>query len=316
MSKSPQYPQAIGIDFGGTSVKMGVCQGPEIIEKVDPLVTSDYDGADPMIAAINDAIAELRQRFPDIQTIGVGMPGFVNWATGEVHALTNVGGWEGVNLRERLQESTGLPCIVENDANAMTYAEWRFGAGRGRDYLVAITLGTGVGGGLILDGKLFRGVTYGAGEVGQISIDFRGRKGGHGNHGALERYVGNGSFTRMAHSRYERSGIEKMLAECRPDLIAKLANEGDVIAIKIWKEVGERLAIGIANVLWVLNLDCVVIGGGMAKAGDLLFEPMREHLVDQMDSAFTDCVDILHAHFGNEAGMIGAAALAVSELDS
>lgn len=315
MSNTPTHPQAIGIDFGGTSVKIGVCQGSDIIEKVEPIVTSEYVGAAPMIGAINGAIASLRQRYPDIQTIGAGMPGFVNWATGEVHALTNVQGWEGVNLREELHASTNLPCIVENDANAMTYAEWKFGAGRGRDYLLAITLGTGVGGGLILDGQLYRGVTYGAGEVGQISIDFRGRKGGHGNHGALERYVGNGPFTRMAHSRYESSGIEKSLAECRPDLVAKLASEGDPVAIGIWKEVGERLAIGIANVLWVMNLDCVVIGGGMAKAGDLLFAPLQAHLEDQMDPAFTDCVEIIHAHFGNEAGLIGAAALAVNELD-
>ncbi|NCF86463.1 MAG: ROK family protein [Verrucomicrobiaceae bacterium] len=310
---SSDLPLALGIDFGGTSVKVGVCQGADLVEKAAPIPPPEFDGAAALIPEIEKCIASLRKKHPSIAAIGAGLPGFVNWETGGVHALTNVDGWEGVNLKSILSESTGLPCIAENDANAMTYAEWRYGAGRGREYLLAITLGTGVGGGLILGGELYRGATYGAGEVGQISIDYNGRLGGHGNMGALERYVGNSPVTDLAMEKYQSAGQSLSEQDCTPLKVAERAQAGDAIAIAVWWEVGERLAIGLANVLWVLNLDCVVIGGGMAKAGDLLLGPLRNHLNTQMDASFTDGLKLVPAQFSNEAGIIGAAALALDE---
>lgn len=308
---APAPPLALGIDFGGTSVKIGVCRGDQLLDKADPIPTKAYPGADNLLREIENQIAELRQRHPDIAAIGAGLPGFVNWETGRVHALTNVEGWEGMNLKEALGKATGLPCVAENDANAMTYAEWRYGAGRGRQYLLAMTLGTGVGGGLVLGGELYRGSTFGAGEIGQISIDHKGRLGGHGNFGALERYVGNGPVTELAVERYQEAGEIRDTEDCTPALVAQRAQGGDPVAIAVWREVGQMLAIGLANVMWVLNLDCVVIGGGMAKADELLLDPLREHLHTQMDPSFTDALRIVHARFGNEAGIIGAAALAV-----
>jgi glucokinase len=304
---------ALGIDFGGTSVKLGVCQGADLIDKATPIPTQEFEGAAALIPEIEKSIAALREKHPSIAAIGAGLPGFVNWETGSVHALTNVDGWEGVNLKAILSKSTGLPCVAENDANAMTYAEWRYGAGRDREYLLAMTLGTGVGGGLILGGQLYRGATYGAGEIGQISIDYKGRLGGHGNLGALERYVGNGPVTDLAVEKYRAAGQSLREQDCTPLKVAERAQAGDAVAIAVWKEVGERLAIGLANVLWVLNLDCVVIGGGMAKAGELFLGPLREHLNTQMDESFTKGLKLVPAQFSNEAGIIGAAALALDE---
>lgn len=304
---------SLGIDFGGTSVKLGVCKGAELIEKADPIPTQEFKGAEALIPEIEKVIVTLREKHPDIAAVGAGLPGFVNWDTGAVHALTNVEGWEGVNLKTILADSTGLPSIAENDANAMTYAEWRYGAGRDRDYLLAMTLGTGVGGGLILGGELYRGATFGAGEIGQISIDYRGRLGGHGNVGALERYVGNGPVTDLAVEKYEAAGQPLSQEDCSPLKVAERAEQGDAVALAVWQEVGEHLAIGLADVLWILNLDCVVIGGGMAKAGDLLMKPMLRHLEKQMDPSFTDSLRIVPAKFSNEAGIIGAAALALDE---
>ena len=306
-------PLALGIDFGGTSVKLGVCQGAELIEKAEPIPTKEFNGANALIPEIEKSINLLREKHPSIAAVGAGLPGFVNWETGHVHALTNVEGWEGVNLKSILSKSTGLTCVAENDANAMTYAEWRYGAGRGRDYLLAMTLGTGVGGGLILGGELYRGATYGAGEIGQISIDYKGRLGGHGNMGALERYVGNGPVTDLAVEKYQAAGHPLSAEDCTPLKVAKRAHAGDAIAIDVWKEVGERLAVGLANVLWVMNLDCVVIGGGMAKAGELFLGPLLKHLETQMDESFTDGLKLVPAQFSNEAGIIGAAALALDE---
>lgn len=312
-SAAPAPPLALGIDFGGTSVKLGVCQGADLLQKAEPIPTKQFSGAKALLPEIEQTIAQLREKHPGIAAIGAGLPGFVNWETGRVHALTNVDGWEGINLKEELTASTGLPTVAENDANAMTYAEWRYGAGQGRDYLLAMTLGTGVGGGLVLGGELYRGATFGAGEIGQISIDYQGRVGGHGNFGALERYVGNGPFTDLAIEHYQAANQPQTAEACTPALVAQRAKEGDPIALGVWREVGQRLAIGLANVMWVLNLDCVVIGGGMAKADEILLGPLREHLESQMDPSFTQRLKIVHARFGNEAGIIGAAALAVDE---
>ncbi len=305
--------QSLGIDFGGTSVKIGVCQGPRVLTAADPIPTEAFPGAAAMLDQISQVVSALRETHPNIASVGAGMPGFVDWEKGSLHALTNVEGWEGVNLRDELQSRIGLPAIVENDANAMTYAEWRYGAGRGRHYMLAITLGTGVGGGVVLDGQLYRGPSFGAGEVGQISIDYQGRIGGHGNHGALERYVGNGPFAELAQRRYQEAGVEKTRDQCAPARVAALATQGDEVAIDVWREIAEMLAIGLANVLWVLNVECVVIGGGMSKAGDLLFEPLRAHLEREMDSLYVQQLELIPAQFGNEAGMIGAAALAEEE---
>lgn len=310
---SSDLPLALGIDFGGTSVKLGICQGANILEKAEPIPTQRFYGAEALLPEIMQSIDKLRHRYPQVAAVGAGLPGFVNWESGRVHALTNVEGWEGVNVKEALARHTGLPSIAENDANAMTYAEWRFGAGKDRDYLLAMTLGTGVGGGLVLGGALYRGATFGAGEIGQVSIDYQGRLGGHGNFGALERYVGNGPVTQLAIDKYRQAGQARPPEECTPVRVAERASQGDPIALEVWRQVGQQLAVGLANVLWVLNLDCVVIGGGMAKAGEILFRPMREHLEIQMDPSFTESLKIVPAYFGNEAGIIGAAALAVDE---
>jgi glucokinase len=304
-------PPSLGIDFGGTSVKIGVCQGRSLLAKAAPIPTRDFSGPEALLPEIEKTLHSLRQEHPGIAAIGAGLPGFVNWDTGQVDALTNVEGWDGFNLREALSTSTDLPVSVDNDANAMTYAEWRFGAGEGRTHLLAMTLGTGVGGGLILGGQLYRGATYGAGEIGQISIDYQGRVGGHGNLGALERYVGNGAVTQLTRKRYEASGETLSEAEASPAHTARRAHEGDPIALALWREIGEQLAIGLSNVLWVLNLDCVVIGGGMAEAGRILFDPLKDCLARQMDPSFTDTLKIVPAHFRNNAGIIGAASLAL-----
>lgn len=263
-----------------------------MLEKAPPIPTRAYPGPEALLPEIVKNITHLRERHPAVAAIGAGLPGFVNWDTGQVNALTNVEGWNGYNLKEALQPLVKLPVAVDNDANAMTYAEWRYGAGHGRDHLLAITLGTGVGGGLVLGGRLYRGASNGAGEIGQISIDYRGRVGGHGNLGAIERYVGNRAITQLALTRYEEAGQALVETEATPDQTARRAQDGDPIALAIWREVGEQLAIALSNVLWVLNLDCLVIGGGIADAGDVLFRPLKEILDRQMDPSFTKILKI------------------------
>ncbi|WP_193211793.1 ROK family protein [Luteolibacter marinus] len=308
-----ETPLAIGVDFGGTSVKFGVLYRSNIIDQAPPISTQDFDGPDSLIEAILRVIADLRARHPKVEAIGVGVPGFVNFEKGIVHNLTNVAGWTNIPLKKLLADATDLPVVVENDANCMTYAEWKRGAGRGLNHLVALTLGTGIGGGVVANGKMVRGANYGAGEVGQMSIDWKGRRGAYGNIGALEDYVGNQEIAADAHQTYLDAGIDRHLAECSPAALAREALLDDKIALAIWDDIGAKLATAIMSCCWLLNPQAVIIGGGVAKAGDILFNPLTAHLYSQLSPTFKERLMILPARFGNEAGMVGAAALALEE---
>ena len=306
-------PLAIGIDFGGTSVKSGVLYRGNLIEEAPRIETQEFEEARPLIERIHQTVEELRSKHPRIEAIGVGMPGFVDFPTGMVHNLTNVKGWQRIYLKRELNELANLPVTVENDANCMAYAEWKRGAGRGMRHLVAITLGTGVGGGIVVDNHMVRGANFVAGELGQTSIDYQGPDGAYGNRGSLEDYVGNQQITDLAHAAYAAAGTPREKSECEPAHLSTLARQGDQIALGIWDSVAKMLSTSLMNCCWLLNPEAIIIGGGVAKAGDLLFNPLEKHLRAQLSPAFKENLRILPARFGNEAGMVGAATLALEE---
>ena len=306
-------PLAIGIDFGGTSVKTGVVQGGEIIDHAPPIATQDFGGPEELIATMVRTVEDLRKRHAAIGAVGIGMPGFVDFGTGTVLNLTNVRGWENVPLKKELEARLGLPVSADNDANCMAFAEWKLGAGKGYEHLVCVALGTGVGGGIIANGQMIRGGRFGAGEIGQTSIDFQGRSGHYGNLGALEDYIGNREIARDAQAAYKAAGIAKDIEDCSPAALAEAAKHGDKIALACWNLTGRMLATAMMNACWLLNPEAIVIGGGVARAGDLLFTPFREHLLSQLSGPFKDGLAILPAAFGHEAGTVGAAALALEE---
>lgn len=308
-----QPTTALGIDFGGTSVKFGVVQGHDVIDSAPSIATDDFTEPAPLIDAIVRVVEDLRKRHLAISAIGAGVPGFVNFRTGTIHNLTNVSGWTNIPLREILHQRTGLSVTVENDANCMAYAEWKEGAGRGREHLICITLGTGVGGGIITHGHMLRGANSVAGELGQMSIDYQGRKGAYGNLGSLEDYIGNNEIAADAREFYAAKGIERSVTECTPAALSEAANSGDKIAVQIWENIASKLATAIMNACWLLNPEAIVIGGGVAKAGALLFGPLEKSLHAQLSPAFCEHLAILPAHFCNDAGIIGAAALALEE---
>ena len=302
---------AVGIDFGGTSVKYGVVRGPEILHTGDPIITSDFKGPKALIAEMTRRVHQLRGEFPGIEAVGIGVPGFVDVQRGVVHELTNVPGWKEVPVRNMLTESTGLPCFAENDANAMCFAEFVHGAGQGARNLIAITLGTGVGGGLVLDGRLYRGSSFGAGEVGQMSIDWRGKEFVHGNVGALESYTGIGPLTKRATTLYKKAKIKKTEDELSPRGLAAAVKQKDPVAMQVWDEFTSQLATGLVNAVWLLNPDRIVIGGGIAKAGKLIFDPLWKKMKKQLADSFIRQLKVVPAHFGNDAGIIGSAAVAM-----
>ena len=308
---SSTLPLAVGIDFGGTSVKYGVVRGPEILHTGDPIITSDFKGPKALIAEMTRRVHQLRGEFPGIEAVGIGVPGFVDVQRGVVHELTNVPGWKEVPVRNMLTESTGLPCFAENDANAMCFAEFVHGAGQGARNLIAITLGTGVGGGLVLDGRLYRGSSFGAGEVGQMSIDWRGKEFVHGNVGALESYTGIGPLTKRATTLYKKAKIKKAEDELSPRGLAAAVKQKDPVAMQVWDEFTSQLATGLVNAVWLLNPDRIVIGGGIAKAGKLIFDPLWKKMKKQLADSFIRQLKVVPAHFGNDAGIIGSAAVAM-----
>ena len=306
-----EHPLAIGIDFGGTSIKTGVVRGSEIVDHAPPIATQDFDGPELLITMIVRTVEDLRLRHPGIAAVGIGMPGFVHFEKGIVFNLTNVRGWQNVALKEMLEAKLKLPVVADNDANCMAFAEWKLGAGRGFKHLVCASLGTGVGGGVIANGQMVRGANYGGGEIGQTSIDFQGRRGHYGNLGALEDYIGNQEIARDAQQAYRAAGIlSKDIEDCSPAALAEAAQHGDEIALERWNITGRMLATAMMNACWLLNPEALIIGGGVARAGELLFRPFREHLLSQLSGPFKDNLAILPAQFGHEAGTIGAAALA------
>ena len=305
---------SIGIDFGGTSIKFGVVKGKQIIATAEPIIPNLHPVPSDLIAAIADTINKLKQQYPEIVAVGCGVPGFVNYTTGIIHNLTNVPGWVNIDLKKELQDLTDLPTIIENDANAMAIAEWKLGAGIGYQHIICITLGTGVGGGIIANGDIIRGANFGAGELGQTSIDYQGRMGSYNNPGALEAYLGNNEFAADTQAAYSAQGIHKPLGTCTPAHLAQAAEEGCTIALDAWCGYAYKLATALASTCWMLNPEIIIIGGGVAKAGETLFTPLKQHLANQLSGPFKDQLKVVPAEFCNDAGILGCAALALTEI--
>jgi glucokinase len=307
---------AIGIDFGGTTIKSGLVRDGKILQHGTLIDTRECGSPEAIIDAIVAVAAELCAAAVDgeVRALGIGLPGIIDSAGGIVHELTNVPGWDEVPLGAILSERTGLPSKLENDVNAMAFGEWKYGAALNGQHVVCITLGTGVGGGLILGGRLYRGAQLGAGEIGHMSLDYRGVPGPYGNFGALERYVGNQQIADRAAALYQAAGIEKTADQCTPKELSGAAMAGDVIARALWEAVGTEVGVTLASVVWLLNPDTIVIGGGVAKAGELIFEPIRRTIRERTIDVFHRDLRVVPALLGNDAGIIGNAALGLDAL--
>jgi glucokinase len=310
MNTNPSAPFAIGIDFGGTSIKPALVQGSRIVRHgatIDPQTGSALQTLDAMEESIRGLCADL----PGIVPVGIGFPGLVDSVNGVVHRLSNVPGWVEIPVSRMLGERLGVPVVLENDANAMAYGEWLYGGAANTRHAVCITLGTGVGGGLILDGKLFRGAQLAAGEVGQSSIDFRGVSGPYGNLGCLEMYVGNHAISERALTAYKAASLPPPTAECTPRDLDTAARAGCAVANQLWEAFGTELGAALANIVWLLNPDVIVIGGGVAKAADVLFPHISRSVRGRCSEVVTEHLRIVAATLGNDAGAVGCGALAL-----
>src|ERR1700680_3635781 len=232
------HPTTLGIDFGGTSIKFGIVQDGRIIKRGNVLPTRQDGEIEPLIGSIVDEILRLQQEYPALQAVGFGVPGIIDPAEGVVVNLTNVKGWYRIPLRALVSARIGLVTNLENDAKAMAYAEWKYGAGQNLPNVICVTLGTGIGGGLTLNGRLYRGSTKVAGEIGQTSIDYQGKDFVYGNKGGLEDYVGHWHISERAKEIYAAAGRSISDEEASPEMLTRAADAGDPEAAALWADVG------------------------------------------------------------------------------
>ncbi len=288
----------IGIDLGGTNTKIGVVQGAKVIRfsgfSTENLSPKQW---------VNEA-SEIISRWGRPSFIGIGIPGAADFKKGKVHYLPNIPGWEGFLLAKEIKKRFSCECLIDNDATAMALAEHLYGAAKGYDNVLCITLGTGVGGGLIINGRIFRGADGVAGEIGHMPLSPWGKKCSCSGKGCLERYVGNKSLIQIAYKRGLLKKPERDLSK-----ITKLARQGSQEAKAFWQEAAHILAPTIIGVINLLNLDAVVVGGGVAKAGRLAIGPLSGLVKEYAMVIQRKRVKILRAKLSNNAGMIGAAAL-------
>jgi glucokinase len=307
--------EAIGVDIGGTSVKMGlVGPGGRVLAR-DSFATRGVRTRGAFLRLLANRIDALRlaakKKHLKVAGIGVGAPGPIDVERGFVYFFPNIPGWKNTPLRSLLERRLGLAVRVDNDANVMALAEYCFGAGRGARNLIALTLGTGVGGGLVIDGKLYHGPGYSAAEIGHLVINENGPRCACGSRGCVETYVGNGYFVREIKRRLkrgEKSALRRSRAALSPLLVAQAAARGDAFSRRMWREAGGHLGTALAGLVNILNPERIILGGGLAQSG-FLFAPVRAALRKKAFPIAARSVKVVPAKLGVDAGLVGAAAL-------
>ena len=310
----------IGVDIGGTNVKIALVDKKGEIKHPKTVPTRAEMGYEYTIGnitqCIKDLMVEAKITTGDIEGIGFGFPGQIDCDKGVVRILPNIPGWIDVPIAEIMQKEFNVPVKVDNDVRCMALAELNYGAGAGCKNLICITVGTGIGSGIVINGKLVRGASNAAGEIGHIKMEMHnGLLCGCGDTGCFEAYVSGPSIVAMA-KEYVKGGKSAKFREIAgstsaitPAIVCQAAQEGDVVAKKIFERMGEYLGIGLSSVVNLLNPERIVIGGGVAEAGDILFEPLKSTLKHRAMPIQGEAVEVVPAQLGNTAGLIGASLL-------
>jgi glucokinase len=313
---------AIGVDLGGTTVKAGiVSSGGEIINQLKMATDADK-GPDIVTRQIVRAIKEIQSREKDkeIAGIGVASPGMVELDGNVVEAPPNFKDWDAYPLRDAVMKglANDLPLVIENDANAAALAELKFGAGKGENNFLFVIWGTGVGGGIILDGKIYHGPHGGAGEFGHSSIDHDGPVCNCGNIGCIESYIGQRYLSARASEYLEDkhdSLVWKLVhgdpSKIEPKILYDAAVQNDEAAADILAGAGALLGVAISSFMNTMNFDLAVVGGGVSAAGDFIFIPMNDRIKKCVMAPLRPIARAIPAQLGNRAGILGAAGLVI-----
>ena len=306
--------EVIGLDLGGTYIKVGLVDEKGDIIKKDQIPTKTEEGKkESVLHQMEIAISSVWKT--GTSGIGIGTPGVVD-NQGMVFEAPNLPQWDNLPLKKIFEEKFNIPVVVENDVNSITWGEYLFGAGKGCDTIICLTLGTGVGGGMVIHKKLFRGAKYSAAELGHISIDYRGPKCKCGSIGCIERFVGrdyiieravkeiqNGKTTLI----YELAGNK--IENITPKIISNAYKQGDKIAENIWIDVGICLGAMLAGLVNTINPDRIVIGGGISHAGEILFQTIKQTIKERAFKILSQNIEVVPAGLSTDAGIISGAAL-------
>ncbi len=311
----------IGIDVGGTNVKIALVDDNGKIIYSNSVPTYAKMGYEYTVnnikQAIRDLMKETNTTTSDIEGIGFDFPGQVDCKTGVVKLAPNIPGWVNVPIAQMIEDEFHIPTRIDNDVRCAALGELKFGAGKGCENFICITVGTGIGSGIVINGKVVRGATNAAGELGHIKLQMNGGPiCGCGDTGCLEAFASGPAIVAMA-QEYIKGGkstkFREMAAaeggEITPYMVAKAAEEGDPVAKRIFEIVGEYIGIGLTSVINLLNPEKVIIGGGVAESGELLLAPIRKTIKERAMVVAGNAVEIVPAQLGNSAGVIGASML-------
>ena len=310
----------LGVDIGGTNLVVGsVAEDGSTVLAAASEPTHAESGAtdvvDRLVALAERAIVATRREAPgaEILGVGVGAPGPLDTKRGIVLLTPNLG-WVNMPLREIIHDRLGLPAALDNDANCAVLGEWWVGAARGARHAIGITIGTGIGGGLVLDGRLYHGASDVAGEIGHTTIDTEGRRCKCGNYGCLEAYASGPNIALRAVEELEAGAESRLRALVGGDLqkitaqtVYQAAADGDELALEVVNDTAKFLGVGIGNLLNVFNPEVVVVCGGVTLAGDHLFEPLRREVARRAFKPAVTACRIVPGELAGTAGVYGAA---------
>ena len=311
----------VGVDIGGTNTKIGVLNSEGTIMKSIHIKTEGDMGPDFVLEKIKDAVLGLlvdtKIDIESVMGLGMGIPGPANTDTGVVEFCVNLKGWEKLNVCQVFGEKLGIPVYIGNDVNVITLGEAWKGSAKSYKNILGIAIGTGIGGGIIVNGKLVSGTGGAVGEVGHIKVERNGKLCSCGQRGCWEAYASATGLIREAKSRlsvkrenFLLESLDGNIEDLEAEHVFNAAKKGDKFSKELVKYEVEYLAYGLSILVNTLNPELVVLGGGVSLAGDILFEPLKKELEKYTLSGSIENLKILPASLGNEAGIIGAAALA------
>jgi len=297
----------ISIDLGGTNTRVAIVDSRLKIKSKLSFPTKSYIShrtflIDEIVKVIKLSLNNNRLNKLQVLGLGIGVPGPVDFKNGLIHYLPNIPHWQNTPLRKILRNRLGFDVFVDNDVNLMALAEARLGAAKGANNAVCITLGTGVGGGLILDGEIYRGTDFCAGEIGHMPINVDGPKCNCGGKACLERYIGNKYVLMDAQNKFKNKNIT--LEE-----LSKLARDGNIKALEIFATFSNRLGVALTGVVNLVNPEVIVIGGGLSYSGGFLFRDVQKVIRERAMPTHAKRVQVKRALLGSNAGLIGAALL-------
>jgi glucokinase len=322
-SRRPLLPLVLGLDVGGTKLAAGVVAADGSVLSNLTAPSHAHQGPEEMISRHlelgRDAVIGAGVDWADVRAVGIACGGPLDPLAGIIQSPPSLPGWDEIPLVSIVSQALDRPTVVDNDATAGALAEWWYGAGRTRGvrHLVYLTISTGIGGGLVLDGRVYRGAAGNAGELGHLTVDYRGRPCGCGRRGCLEAYASGTNIAARAvealDTSDESSTLRDLVTVTSRD-VAAAAAACDPLASRVWDETTAILGSAIANILDVFNPEIVVLGGGVTRAGDQLLRPVRETALALAMHPAARSGDVMLAELGDRLGVVSAAAVALERL--